>query len=163
MQNIASRAGWVQVRVGGNTQENAELVPFLPNGTFLAKDLNNTSNPTGTPPLEYTNDLLYLMANISVLTNTHWYLGLSLYPSSLPPSLKLINTGIPFLNTTPFSLGIVQQGQQILGNYLIAMQAGNEPDLYAPHGHRPAVSSLYIPKLEEDVGTDEILSDLLTI
>lgn len=75
MANIKQRAGWAQVRVGGNTQETAELVQSLPNGTTLAKDLSNTFNPTGTPPLAYTTDLLYLMNNISALTNTHWYLG----------------------------------------------------------------------------------------
>ena len=75
MANIVERAGWVQVRVGGNSQETAQLVPSLPNGTMLAKDTSNTSGPTNTPPLQYTTDLLYLMANISKLTNTHWYLG----------------------------------------------------------------------------------------
>ncbi len=75
MANIKERVGWVQVRVGGNTQESAKLVQSLPNGTTLAKDLSNTFNPTGTPPLAYTPDLLYLMGNISSLTNTRWYLG----------------------------------------------------------------------------------------
>ena len=75
MANIKQRAGWVQVRIGGNTQETAELVQSLPNGTILAKDLSNAFNPTGTPPLAYTTDLLYLMNNISALTNTRWYLG----------------------------------------------------------------------------------------
>ena len=75
MANIKERAGSVQVRVGGNTQESAELVPSLPNGTILAKDTSNTFNPTGTPPLAYTQDLFYLMGNISALTNTRWYLG----------------------------------------------------------------------------------------
>ncbi|KAH8977414.1 hypothetical protein EDB92DRAFT_1999798 [Lactarius akahatsu] len=138
MANLVERVGWVQVRVGGNSQENAELVESLPNGAMLAKDTNNTSNPTGTPPLAFTTDLLYLMANISSLTNTHWYLG------------------IPFFNTTPFSLEIVENGQQILGDYLIGFQAGNEPDLYGArsHGHRPSVRSLYMSKLE--VGTDKM-------
>ncbi|KAI0255417.1 hypothetical protein BJV78DRAFT_1175160 [Lactifluus subvellereus] len=122
MANIKARAGSVQVRVGGNTQESAELVPSLPNGTILTKDTSNTFNPTGTPPLVYTQDLFYLMGNISALTNTRWYLG------------------IPFFNTTPFALGILEQGQAILGDNLIALQAGNEPDLYAqpPRTHRPA-------------------------
>jgi hypothetical protein len=75
MANIKERVGWVQVRVGGNTQESAELVQSLPNGTTLAKDLSNAFNPTGTPPLAYTPDLLYLMGNVSSLTNTRWYLG----------------------------------------------------------------------------------------
>jgi hypothetical protein len=75
MANIKERVGWVQVRVGGNTQESAKLVESLPNGSTLAKDLSNTFNPTGTPPLAYTSDLLYLMGNISSLTNARWYLG----------------------------------------------------------------------------------------
>ncbi|KAH9177916.1 hypothetical protein EDB89DRAFT_1292020 [Lactarius sanguifluus] len=125
MANIVERVGWVQVRVGGNSQENAELVASIPNGAMLAKDTNNTSGPTSTPPLEFTIDLLYLMANISSLTNTHWFLG------------------VPFFNTTPFSLAIVENGQQILGDYLIGVQAGNEPDLYAAHGHRPTTYSQF--------------------
>jgi hypothetical protein len=84
MANIVERAGWVQVRVGGNSQETAQLVSSLPNGTILAKDLNNTSGPTSTPPLEYTLDLLYMMANISKLTNTHWYLGSFRFLFSFP-------------------------------------------------------------------------------
>jgi len=75
MANIKERVGWVQVRVGGNTQESAKLVQSLPNGSILAKDLSNVFNPTGTPPLAYTPDLLYLMSNISSLTNARWYLG----------------------------------------------------------------------------------------
>ena len=75
LANLVERAGWVQVRVGGNSQESAELVSSLPNGTMLAKDTNTTSGPTSTPPLEYTLDLLYTMSNISKLTNVHWYLG----------------------------------------------------------------------------------------
>lgn len=75
MANIKERVGWVQVRVGGNTQESAMLVQSLPNGSTLAKDLLNAFNPTGTPRLAYTSDLLYLMGNISSLTNTRWYLG----------------------------------------------------------------------------------------
>ncbi|KAI9454225.1 hypothetical protein BJY52DRAFT_765579 [Lactarius psammicola] len=127
MANIVERVGWVQVRVGGNSQEDAELVASLPNGAMLAKDTSNISDLTSTPPLEYTMDLLYLMANISRLTNTHWYLG------------------IPFFNTTPFSLGIVENGHQILGDYLLGFQAGNEPDLYSSpyHGRRPSTYSQF--------------------
>ncbi|KAN0136518.1 hypothetical protein V8E53_005565 [Lactarius tabidus] len=145
MANIKQRAGWAQVRIGGNTQETAELVQSLPNGTILAKDLSNTFNPTGTPPLAYTTDLLYLMSNISSLTNTHWYLG------------------VPFFNATPFALGIVEQGQAILGSSLLGYQAGNEPDLYAqpPRTHRPLG---YSPTdYMNDVGTlvNQVASDSL--
>jgi len=30
---------------------------------------------TDTPPLVYTPDILYMMANISSLVNVQWYLG----------------------------------------------------------------------------------------
>ncbi|KAI9512152.1 hypothetical protein F5148DRAFT_100808 [Russula earlei] len=119
MANIKDRVGSVQVRIGGNTQETAQLVPYLPNGTIISKGVAN--NPIGTPPLVFTPDLLYLMNNISSLTNTRWYLG------------------VPFFNTTPFDDTIIVQGQQILGSNLLAFQAGNEPDLYAkpPRTNRP--------------------------
>ncbi|KAI0270634.1 hypothetical protein BC834DRAFT_967376 [Gloeopeniophorella convolvens] len=146
MANIVERAGWVQVRVGGNSQESAELVESLPGGVMLAKDTNNTSGPTSTPPLAYTNDLLYLMANISKLTNTHWYLG------------------IPFFNTTPFSLEIVEQGQQILGDYLLGFQAGNEPDLYVSHQHRPSTYSQFdyfgeVGTLVQQIANDPLIQN----
>ncbi|THV02731.1 hypothetical protein K435DRAFT_748884 [Dendrothele bispora CBS 962.96] len=117
MSNIVKRAGAVHVRVGGNTQEFAEMVDSLPNGRILQKELNNTSNPTQTPPLDYTPDLLYMMRNISDFLNVRWYLG------------------IPF-NDTNWRLQIAERGQEILGEYLIGLQTGNEPDLYVRHGHR---------------------------
>lgn len=124
MANIKERAGWVEVRVGGNSQEEAELVALdsFPNGVIISKDTANVSGTTNTPPIEYTPDLFYMLGNISALTNARWYLG------------------VPFANTSPFSLGIIEQGQAILGEYLLAMQAGNEPDLFADHGFMPPVS-----------------------
>ena len=49
--------------------------------------------------------------------------------------------GVPFFNTTPFAIGVVEQGQSILGSHILGFQAGNEPDLYAqpPREHRPPV------------------------
>ncbi|KAI0316859.1 glycoside hydrolase family 79 protein [Amylostereum chailletii] len=122
LSNIVARAGGVQVRVGGNTQEDAELKDSLPDGTILAKDYANIFNPTGTPPLEYTRDLVYMMGNISNLVNVRWY------------------TGIPFFQTDPVSLDMALLAQEVLGDRLIALQAGNEPDLYTVRGrtHRPA-------------------------
>ena len=35
----------------------------------------------------------------------------------------------------------MEYGQKILGSNLLGIQAGNEPDLYAAHGHRPSVRS----------------------
>jgi hypothetical protein len=84
------------------------------------------------------------MGNISKLTNTHWYLG------------------IPFFNTTPFALGIAEEGQQILGNYLLGLQAGNEPDLYAAHGHRPSTYTQFdyfgeIGTLVQQIASDPLI------
>lgn len=47
-------------------------------------------------------------------------------------------TGIP-LNDSNIRLGIAELSQQILGDKLIGIQIGNEPDLYARHGARPEV------------------------
>lgn len=62
-----------------------------------------------------------MLRNISSLVNVRWHLG------------------IPFNDTINFRLAIAEQGQAILGDYLIGLQAGNEPDLYGVHGHRPSV------------------------
>ncbi|GLB44466.1 putative glycosyl hydrolase family 79 C-terminal beta domain [Lyophyllum shimeji] len=123
MANIQQRAGRVMVRIGGNTQDTAVLVDSTPDGKILEKDLLATKNPTQTPPLVFTPDLLYMMRNISSLVNVRWFLG------------------IPFNDTNSFRLGIAEQGQAILGDYLMGLQAGNEPDLYARHGHRPSTYS----------------------
>ena len=162
MANIVERAGWVQVRVGGNTQDTAELVESLPNGTVIAKDLNNTSNPTSTPPLEYTTDLLQMMENISKLTAVYWYLGWFLCATFHHLSSSFIQ-GIPFANNQNISLAIVSNAQNILGNHILGYQAGNEPDLYVNHGHRPSVRSRaasFEPGIND---VDDPLLELLTI
>jgi hypothetical protein len=118
MANLVSRGGHVQVRVGGNSQETATLVANTTDGKILEKDKTGLTNPTDTPPLVFTPDLLYMLGNISALVNVQWYLG------------------VPFNDTNNLRLGIVEQGEAILGDRLIGMQAGNEPDLYGKHGHR---------------------------
>lgn len=50
--------------------------------------------------------------------------------------------GIPFFNVTPPQLAIAEASQAILGDFLLGLQAGNEPDLYSAHNHRPSASSL---------------------
>ena len=62
-----------------------------------------------------------MLRAISSFVNVHWHLG------------------IPFNDTTNLRLAIAERGQAILGDYLMGLQVGNEPDLYADHGHRPAV------------------------
>ncbi|KAF8064391.1 glycoside hydrolase family 79 protein [Lyophyllum atratum] len=120
MANIQQRAGRVYIRVGGNTQETAVLVASTPDGRILEKDTVGVKNPTQTPPLVFTPDLLHMMRDISSLVNVRWFLG------------------IPFNDSSSFRLGIAEQGQAILGDFLIGLQAGNEPDLYVRHGHRPS-------------------------
>ncbi|KAJ7861061.1 glycoside hydrolase family 79 protein [Mycena leptocephala] len=124
MANLQQRAGSIMVRVGGNTQESAKLVPdgTIPDGRVLIKNLTGVTGTTQTPPLDFSRDLLYMMRNISSLVNVHWFLG------------------IPWFVTQPFDLGIVTASQEILGDYLLGLQAGKEPDMYslATHGHRNA-------------------------
>ncbi|TDL27068.1 hypothetical protein BD410DRAFT_783229 [Rickenella mellea] len=120
MSSLASRGGRVQIRVGGNTQETATLVPSLPDGKALEKDHSATSNPTATPPLLFTPEIIYMMGNISNFVNVEWYIG------------------IPLNDSTNLRLGIADLSQAVLGDRLIGMQVGNEPDLYVRHEHRPA-------------------------
>ncbi|KIY61845.1 glycoside hydrolase family 79 protein [Cylindrobasidium torrendii FP15055 ss-10] len=124
MSNLVKRAGEVRVRVGGNTQETAKLVDTLPDGKMLAKDIENASNPTQTPPLDYTRDLFTIMSAIS-LVNVRWSLG------------------IPFFDTNPFDLSFPRISRAILGDKLLGMQAGNELDMHSRHGHR---NSDYAPQ-----------------
>ncbi|EDR09602.1 glycoside hydrolase family 79 protein [Laccaria bicolor S238N-H82] len=125
MANLAQRVGRVTIRVGGNTQETAVLVPSTPDGKILEKDIAGASNPTQTPPLIFTPDFIYMMGNISALVNIRWHLG------------------IPFNDTSNFRLGIAELGEAVLGDHLIGLQVGNEPDLYVAHGHRPSTYGPY--------------------
>ncbi|KAF8636113.1 hypothetical protein AX17_003816 [Amanita inopinata Kibby_2008] len=118
MANLVKRSGRVNVRVGGNTQETAALVDNTANGKLLQKDYNHTLGTTNSPPLTVKKDLLVIMRKISDFVNVRWFLG------------------IPFNDTAPFRLDIAEEGQAVLGDYLIGLQAGNEPDFYAQFGKR---------------------------
>ncbi|KAF8994923.1 hypothetical protein BDQ17DRAFT_1430785 [Cyathus striatus] len=142
MANLQQRGGKVQVRVGGNTQETAVLVDSTPDGKILEKDLSGLLTLyTQTPPLVFTRELLYMLSNISALVNVDWHLG------------------IPFNDTNNLRLGIVEAGEAILGNHLIGLQAGNEPDLYADHQHRPSTYSPFDYFGEVRVLIDAMASD----
>ncbi|KAI0742961.1 hypothetical protein C8Q80DRAFT_1123075 [Daedaleopsis nitida] len=118
LATVVDRAGSVRIRVGGNTQETATLVDSLPNYAMIAKDKQLSSNPTETPTLDFTAEMLYLLANVSSLVNAKWYLG------------------IPFNDTSNLRLQIAEAADAILGNNVLAYQVGNEPDLYVSHQHR---------------------------
>lgn len=127
MSNIRQRAGEVRIRVGGNTQETASFVDSLPDGDMALKEPSNLNDPTSTPALRYTADALYMLGNISSLVDVKWFLG------------------IPFNDTTNLRLQIAEVGETVLdsGGYLLGLQVGNEPDLYAAHGVRPSTYSPY--------------------
>ncbi|KAJ3569540.1 hypothetical protein NP233_g4984 [Leucocoprinus birnbaumii] len=118
MANLQERAGHVLIRIGGNTQEYAVMVNELDNGKAIAKQKASLTQTTLTPAVLYTADLFYIAANISQFVNVNWFVG------------------IPF-NDTNWRLQIAEYSQRILGDKLVGMQVGNEPDLYARHGHRP--------------------------
>ncbi|KAH9834486.1 uncharacterized protein C8Q71DRAFT_144395 [Rhodofomes roseus] len=127
MQLVAQRGGSVNVRVGGNTQDYAVEVKELTDnrGICVKKDTDNTRNPTDTPTLLFTPELLYMLSNVSALVNVNWWLG------------------IPFNDTADWRLQIAETGETILGDRLLGFQIGNEPDLYALHGHRAANYSVW--------------------
>lgn len=54
--------------------------------------------------------------------------------TALPSLIMILFVGIPF-NDTNWRLEIAEYGQQILGNNLLGLQAGNEPDFYATYAH----------------------------
>ncbi|KAH8092184.1 hypothetical protein BXZ70DRAFT_951580 [Cristinia sonorae] len=118
MALIAERAGFVPIRVGGNSQDTATLVDSLPDDQVLAKDKGDSSNPTETPELIFTPDIIYMLNNASSLVDIKWYLG------------------IPMNDTTNLRLGIAEVAEAVLGDKLLGLQLGNEPDLYAGHLHR---------------------------
>ncbi|KAF9234870.1 glycoside hydrolase family 79 protein [Melanogaster broomeanus] len=119
MANLRERAGCVDIRVGGNTQDYATLVSSTPDGAALEKYYAQESNPTDTPPVIFTSEIIKMMGEISALTNVRWYLG------------------VPFNDTENWRLQIAEVGESLLGDHLLGLQAGNEPDLYSRHGHRP--------------------------
>ncbi|KAG6818505.1 hypothetical protein H0H93_004435, partial [Arthromyces matolae] len=116
---IQQRAGGTHVRIGGNTQDFAYHVDHIDNGYATAKQQTDSKNPTLTPAVMFTDDLFYMAANVSSHVNVGWYFG------------------IPF-NDTNWRLQIAEKAQQILGDRLYGLQAGNEPDYYLSHGHRTA-------------------------
>jgi hypothetical protein len=81
MGNLKSRVNEIHIRVGGNSQETATLVDSLPNNTMIEKDKADSSNPTETPTLIFTPEVLYMLSNITALVGVKWYLG-ALLPSS---------------------------------------------------------------------------------
>ncbi|CDO77500.1 Glycoside Hydrolase Family 79 protein [Trametes cinnabarina] len=122
LATVAERAGTVRIRVGGNTQETATLVDSLLDNAMIQKNSppqTAATNTGQTPTLLYTPELLHLLSEVSSLVNAKWYLG------------------IPMNDTSHLRLQIAEAADAILGDNVLGYQVGNEPDLYASHGHRP--------------------------
>jgi hypothetical protein len=71
---------------------------------------------TSTPTINYSYDLFYAMSNISAVVDVDWYFGLPFNQSAVD-------------NKIPNIWEIAQAAQAILGNKLLGLQMGNEPDL----------------------------------
>ncbi|KAJ3738550.1 glycoside hydrolase family 79 protein [Lentinula detonsa] len=110
LATILQRSGTVRVRIGGNSQDTASQVASLDDGKV--KDLSGVTNPTETPPLVFTPDLMYMMRNMYI----------EFRRCSLQASLK------------DFYRVVRTETLQYIGN---------EPDLYAAHGHRSSSYSQY--------------------
>ncbi|EJD36488.1 hypothetical protein AURDEDRAFT_140062 [Auricularia subglabra TFB-10046 SS5] len=118
MSALKERGGPPVLRLGGNTQEKAELVDSLPGGASLAKFAIGPTGYTNTPTLQYTLDILKALRAASDLLEIKWFLG------------------VPMNQTDPPRLEIVEKGETVMGEYLWGWQLGNEPDLYALHNYR---------------------------
>jgi len=125
MSNIKARAGKVSIRVGGNTQETSVLIPEGFNtGYVIQKTRRPGSTPTETPLIYFSPELIYSMKNVSTLIPIEYYFGLNwIDPNNFTNSLL-----------------VAQTVESILGSDLLALQLGNEPDLYDRHGKRPTTS-----------------------
>lgn len=72
-----------------------------------------------------------MLSNISSLVNVWWWLGTM--QAGVGVAFSDVTLGIPMNDTTNLRLGIAEVAESILGDRLIGLQAGNEPDLYAQY------------------------------
>jgi len=123
LANIRARGGSVDIRVGGNSQDQSFLVDAsqIPNGGIIGKTRQpGASGPTDTPDVVFTEDLLIMMKAIGDLVNANFYFGLNFKNPDNETNAVLV----------------AQTAENILGDRLNGFQLGNEPDLYAVHGRR---------------------------
>ncbi|KAG9127513.1 hypothetical protein FRC07_012800 [Ceratobasidium sp. 392] len=123
LANIRARGGSVAVRVGGNSQDQSFLVDpsQIPNGEIIGKTRRpGASGPTETPDVVFTEDLLIMMKAIGDLVNANFYFGLNFKNPDNETNAVLV----------------AKTSENILGDRLLGLQLGNEPDLYGPHGRR---------------------------
>ncbi|KAG7535920.1 hypothetical protein FFLO_03591 [Filobasidium floriforme] len=125
MANIRNRAGHgALVRIGGNTQESSTLyTQGTDDGSMIEKIKEEGASVTSTPTINYSDDLFYAMANISAVVGVDWYFGLPFNQSAVENKIDNIYE-------------VAQTAQAILGERLLGLQMGNEPDLYSDHQKR---------------------------
>lgn len=63
-----------------------------------------------------------MMRNISDFVNVRWFVGEHFTEDTF--SLLIMDKGIPFNDSSNFRLEIAQSAQEILGDYLMGVQAG---------------------------------------
>ncbi|KAH7106403.1 hypothetical protein BKA62DRAFT_765954 [Auriculariales sp. MPI-PUGE-AT-0066] len=118
MSNLKERGGPPVLRLGGNSQEKAALVPELEKGHSIKRQVIGPSSFTNTPTVLFTKGIMEAMKVASDLIGIHWFMG------------------APMNQTQPARLEIIEATEPILGDYLLTWHIGNEPDLYNNHGYR---------------------------
>lgn len=114
MANIRNRAGQGPiVRVGGNTQESST---FYSQGFLDGRVLEKTKTASS-PIINYSPALFYAMRNVSDIVDVVWYFG-------LPFNQSAVENGV-----IPNIPQAAAAAQEILGDLLLGLQIGNEPDL----------------------------------
>ncbi|ORX37451.1 hypothetical protein BD324DRAFT_451328 [Kockovaella imperatae] len=155
MANIQVRAGMGPIiRVGGNTQDSSTLyTQGFDNGQDIQKtqSTDQYGNAVTTPIVNYSPELLYIMANISSHVDARWYFGLAFNESDVSPPIENIATAAQYISN-------------ILSDKLLGLVVGNEPDLYVDHNHREAGYNVTDYMTEFDAVTDLVLqTDSLTL
>ena len=132
MSNRA-RSGLV-LRVGGNTQDQSTYLPTL-GQAVLSSGSASSSSLRITPNLTLGPELFAVLNNVTAVLGTEWIVGLNF--GSNNDSNAVLMAGV---------------AEQALGRSLRSLQLGNEPDLLASDGKRPA--SYSIPDYIAEFGTE---------
>jgi hypothetical protein len=92
-------------------------LPLRPSfrSSFLEKAVSSGENPTNTPDVLYTEDLIYSMSNVTHLVGAEWLMGLAFSNSTIEGQAN--------------AMEVVAFVEDVLGSSLIGYQVGNEPDL----------------------------------
>jgi hypothetical protein len=100
MSNLKERGGPPVLRLGGNSQEKAYMVPELPKGHAIERHVIGPSSFTNTPTLVFTKGVMEAMRVVSDIIGIHWIMG------------------IPMNQSQPARLEIVEAAEPILGDYI---------------------------------------------